>query len=80
MILYLNGGSDAAPQFGASQALLADGAPLTVLGPASVFVVDWDNDGNKDLLIGDGQGRVRWYRNVGTDSAPRLTAMGPLQS
>ena len=78
VVLYQNVGSDAAPQFGASQAVMADNAPISVLGPASVFVVDWDSDGNKDLLVGDGQGRVRWYRNTGTDDTPILTAWGPL--
>jgi hypothetical protein len=71
--LYQNVGSDAAPQLTAGIALTADGASISVPGPAFVSVVDWDNDGNKDLLVGDAQGRVRWLRNIGTDSAPQLT-------
>ena len=73
ILLYPNGGSDVAPQLTAALALMADEAPLAVPGPAFVAVVDWDNDGNKDVLVGDGQGRVRWYRNTGTDDAPQLT-------
>lgn len=34
-------------------------------------VLDWDNDGKKDLVIGDGCGaQTRVWRNVGTDKAP----------
>ncbi|HXZ43486.1 MAG TPA: VCBS repeat-containing protein, partial [archaeon] len=80
LILYRNVGSDADPQFDAAQPLVADGASISVPGPASVFVVDWDDDGKKDLLVGDGQGRIHWYRNVGTDDTPVLTAQGTLQA
>jgi hypothetical protein len=31
---------------------------------------DWDRDGKKDLLIGDTQGYIRFYRNIGTDASP----------
>ncbi len=34
-------------------------------------VMDWDNDGKKDLLIGDGRGaQTRIWRNMGTDTKP----------
>ncbi len=37
-------------------------------------VYDWDNDGNKDLLVGynagGGFGHVRFYRNQGPDESP----------
>ena len=40
-------------------------------GNASPFVVDWDGDGNQDLLLGqfDG-GRIRFYTNTGTHYNP----------
>jgi len=73
IMLYLNEGSDSGPQLTAGVAVTADGTPVSVSGPAFVSVVDWDNDENKDVLVGDGQGRIRWYRNIGTDDAPQLT-------
>jgi hypothetical protein len=73
IVLYLNEGSDPEPQLTAGVKVTADGPPITVPGPAFVSVVDWDNDGNKDVVVGDGQGRVHWYRNIGTDNAPQLT-------
>ncbi|MFH1896998.1 MAG: PQQ-binding-like beta-propeller repeat protein [Candidatus Desantisbacteria bacterium] len=39
------------------------------LGQYSVpFVVDWDNDHKKDLIIGDVDGFVTYFRNSGTDT------------
>ncbi len=78
--VYLNVGTDAAPTFGASQPVRADGNPVTVPGPASVFVADWDGDLGMDLIVGDGTGRVRWYRNTLGDMPPQLTAAGFLQA
>ncbi len=43
-------------------------------GRISPRVVDWDNDGKKDLVIGDGQGaQTRIWRNVGTDQSPEFS-------
>lgn len=33
------------------------------------FVVDWDSDGKKDLIIGDVDGYVTYFRNSGTNTA-----------
>ena len=57
----------------------ADGKPLARQGPGYAleypFAGDFDGDGRQDLLLGDRErGRLRVYRNVGTDAAPRLTA------
>lgn len=35
-------------------------------------VVDWNNDGKHDLLVGDGNGNVKIYLNTNTNSAPVL--------
>jgi hypothetical protein len=80
ILLYQNVGTDAAPVFGSSIPITADGAAIAVPGPAVTFVVDWDNDGNKDLVVGDGQGRVRWYRNTGPDDTPRFSLAGYLRA
>lgn len=45
-------------------------------GPSRVSprVLDWDRDGKKDLLIGDGRGaQIRIWKNVGTDSSPAFS-------
>jgi hypothetical protein len=46
------------------------------IGHAAPFVADWDGDGKRDLLVGQfGEGKLRIYRNEGTDRAIRLGAM-----
>jgi len=61
------------PVFDAPVALEANGGPINVGygGNASPFVIDWNGDGKQDLLLGqyDG-GKVRFYENIGEDSAP----------
>ena len=56
--------------------LEAAGKPIdTEIGHAAPFVVDWDGDGVKDLLVGQFGGGVLWiYRNEGTNSRPKLAA------
>jgi hypothetical protein len=41
-------------------------------------MVDWNDDGLKDLLVGDYWGKVEYYRNVGTPGNPALTSEGCL--
>jgi hypothetical protein len=73
--LFLNIGQDALPLFAAPQDLLADGVPLTVASGAAPVVADLDNDGRKDLIVGNGAGEVFVFWNrEGTDAAPKLSA------
>ena len=72
--LFLNTGSESTPAFGAGQPLAA----ATVGGGAGPLVIDYDGDGAKDLLVGDNTGKVFWFRNAGSDSAPLLVAAGQI--
>ena len=71
------------PVFDAPVALEANGGPINVGygGNASPFVVDWNGDGKQDLLLGqyDG-GKVRFYENIGADSAPEFGDFAYLQA
>jgi hypothetical protein len=67
-------GKGKALAFAAPRRLEAAGQPIKVGGDAGPVVADWDGDGKPDLIVGDGEGRVVWYRNVGTAQAPRLEA------
>lgn len=50
-------------------------------GHADPCVMDWDDDGLKDLLLGEfSYGRIRFYKNVGTNSNPVFTSWSYLQA
>jgi hypothetical protein len=72
--IFLNEGTDAAPDFRVVQFAEDGGADLVVAaGRSSPHVMDLDADGKKDLLTGDTEGRLLFYANVGTDTAPSFS-------
>lgn len=86
--------------------VLADGKPIDVTtGHAAPYVMDWDGDGTRDLLVGEfgngrfdnaelpegigkgwiekgrfSNGRVRIYKNHGSDDNPRYEDFTYLQA
>ena len=58
-------------EFTAAGVLLCDGVKIDVGSYAAPLAVDWNGDGKKDLICGQfDYGRIRFYPNVGTNSAP----------
>ena len=57
--------------------LEAGGRPVdTDIGHAHPLLYDFDRDGKRDLLVGQfGEGKLRIYRNIGTNEAPRFGDM-----
>jgi len=45
---------------------------------ASPQMVDWDEDGDVDLLVGEYDGHVHYFENIGTVTNPQLTNRGHL--
>lgn len=77
ILLYLNTGSAGRPVFTAATNLQAGGLDIALLasgcGSPAPFVCDYDHDGLRDLLAGDGaSGKVWFYRNTNTDARPLL--------
>ncbi len=72
--IYLvpNEGTPKGYAFGKERHLEAGGKSLRVAGDAGPFAVDWDGDGDLDLLAGAGDGSVSLFRNVGSSKAPEL--------
>ena len=70
---YRNINTDADPVLTNGVALLMNGNPLNVSYRATPYVHDWDDNGLPDLLCGDGNGYVHWFRNVGTRQSPVYT-------
>jgi hypothetical protein len=69
---YRNQGTDQSPLFSSPQLITTEERPLAVGSHASPFVADWDGDGAKDLLVGDGEGYIHLYRNSTTSGEPHL--------
>ena len=63
------------PLFAAPFYVQANGVDLVVHGSIpDPFVVDWDYDGVKDLIIGQfSGGKIRFYKNSGTNAEPVFT-------
>ena len=70
VFLLLNTNTDADPVFASSDPVQNGGGGLTVVSAASPLAVDWNEDGAKDLLVGDGSGQISFFENLGPDSAP----------
>ncbi|MBU1076633.1 MAG: VCBS repeat-containing protein [Spirochaetes bacterium] len=48
-------------------------------GWSAPCVYDWNNDGNNDLLVGSGAGKIFVYINQGNNSSPRFSTPVPIQ-
>jgi len=73
MHLFINEGTDAAPDFRVQTFAQANGSDLLVsAGRSSPDVLDLDGDGKKDILTGDTNGQLFFYSNTGTDSEPNF--------
>ena len=70
IILYKNVGTQSAPRLQAPVAIeITQGKFPCQVSP---YVVDWDGDGKKDLLVGSDAPWIVFYRNVGTSTNPKL--------
>ncbi len=77
VILYRNVGKPNTPKFLAPVKIeIPEGRFPSGPGP---FVVDWDGDGKKDLLTGNGRVGATLYRNIGTAKAPKLAEGEPIE-
>jgi hypothetical protein len=67
---------------GRSRLAFAQGVSLglSVMPGAVPFVVDWDNDGRKDLLVGQADGSIKLFINTGLEEAPAFAAALDLQT
>ena len=82
----LNTPVDGVPTFGAIQPITytTGGQVINPTGKAAMWVVDWDDDGKKDIITGGegdataGTGQCYFFRNTGTDAAPTFAAPVPI--
>lgn len=80
--LYLlrNVGTATAPRYGAPLALAADTGTLSDLGIPLSRTVDWDDDGDLDLIVAWYDASLRYYENTGSRTSPRLVDRGRLEA
>lgn len=79
--VYLNEGTDGAPDFRTVLYAQDNGADLIVpTGRSSPCLLDLDDDDKKDLLTGNTEGQLLFYHNVGTDQTPAFSGYVYVQS
>ncbi|MFH0774730.1 MAG: VCBS repeat-containing protein [bacterium] len=61
------------PVFNASQYVDGDPEPIDMGGYSKPQVIDWNNDGKKDIIVGEEFGRVALFLNSGRDENPLFT-------
>lgn len=76
--VYLNAGTASNPQFSGFTYVQSNGSDLTCPGSGCLGcfprVVYWDGDARKDLLVGQADGKVKLFLNIGTDQNPTFDA------
>jgi hypothetical protein len=77
---YRNTNTDANPILDTGVRLTAGASFLTVTYRATPYVYDWDGDGLKDLLCGNGDGNVFFFRNIGTAQSPAYADAARIQA
>jgi len=77
--LYLNTGTNANPQFDTYSLITCGGTQIKHyrLNPR---VYDLDRDGKKDLVVGENNGKIYFYRNTGTNASPSFATKDSLRT
>ena len=70
----INHGSNEKPDYGKARKILADGQALDVYGWPSPNLVDWDGDGDLDLICGEFLDRITYFENTGSRTEPVYTS------
>ncbi len=77
--LLRNSGSNEVPDYDKPRMLEADGRPVDVYGMPSPNLVDFDGDGDLDLLCGEFLDGFTYFKNVGSATRPEFAAGRRLQ-
>ena len=70
MVWYRNVGTKSEPKFTEPEVIVPEEGSFP--SRPSPYVIDWDGDGKKDLLVGSERPQVFFFRNVGTSEEPKL--------
>lgn len=72
--LLRNTGTNATPDYETPRRIEAGGKPVDVYGMPSPNLVDFDNDGDLDLLCGEFLDGFTYFQNTGSGTSPRYAA------
>lgn len=73
---YKNVGSNTAPIYELANSDLGNASDYG-FGYAHPTFTDLDNDGDQDMMVGDDQGMLHYFRNIGSASFPQLLLVEP---
>lgn len=72
--VFINKGTNQQPIFGGE--LILNNGSLDVGFSSSPSMADWNDDGKKDLIVGNRDGKVFLFLNIGEDSVPEFPTNG----
>ena len=78
--IFLNTSDNINPLLDSGNPVLVRGVPVAVGMRAAPISDDWNEDGKKDLLVGNFDGNILIFLNAGTDSAPVFITSFNLQA
>lgn len=70
ILLYINEGTETSYKYGTPINIESNGSPMYHVSPATPHIIDYNRDGNKDLMIGTSNGKIAYYENKGVNDAP----------
>ena len=79
MKVFLNTNTDADPVFNGYQYVQVNGSNYDTGNYSSPYIIDWDEDGKKDVLIGCENGTVALLINTGTNANPSFSSSSWVQ-
>ena len=78
--LLINSNNVGRAEFEPPKILYQSSAVINTAGSPAPEIVDWDDDGDLDLLIGDVNGYITYYENQPSNSFPNLIYKGELKN
>ena len=81
LLYFENRGSRQTPKFARGRFIMLDGKPLRMLYYTTPRAVDWDDDGDLDVILGlANDGQVWFLENVGNRTEFRLATRGRIEA
>jgi hypothetical protein len=77
---FANRGSAGQPEFLGCQILQDEAGPIDTGWYGAPFIVDWDADGNLDLVVGTSGNVLLWWRGTAGGETPQFRYMGFVQA